>query len=114
MPQAKESIFVFEPTLELPAYVYYVMKEYEVNWQEILGFVGGAITTVSLVPQVWRLFRLKSAREISMFFAITLLVGVVCWLIYGILLNLSPVIVWNAITVPFALAMLYAKIKYGK
>ena len=84
------------------------------NWQEILGFIGGALTTGSLVPQVWTLFKLKSAREISLLFAVTLLVGVTCWMVYGILFSLLPLIIWNAITLPFAGAMVYAKFKYGK
>lgn len=85
-----------------------------VNWPEILGFVGGALTTWSLVPQVWRLFKLRSAREISLSFTSFLVLGVVCWLTYGIFLSLPPLILWNSITLVFALAMLFAKIKYEK
>ena len=36
------------------------------EWRELLGFMGGALTTVGFMLQVWRLFRLKSAREISL------------------------------------------------
>ena len=84
------------------------------SWQELLGFIGGALTTGSLVPQVWRLFRLRSAREISLPFTSFLVLGVVCWLVYGIVLSLLPLILWNSITLLFAVAMFYAKMKYGK
>ena len=83
-------------------------------WQEVLGLVAGAAITVGFIPQVWRLFRLRSAKEISLPFTILLLVGMSCWLAYGATLGLPSVIIWNAIALVLALAMLYAKIKYGR
>jgi len=82
-------------------------------WQELLGFVGGALMTAATIPQVRRLFKLKSAHEISLPFTWLFVLGTTCWLSYGILLSLPPVILWNAITLVSACAMLYAKLKYG-
>ena len=82
-------------------------------WQEILGFVSGAVMTFSMFPQVWRLFKLKSAREISLPFTIVFIMGTICWLSYGVSLNLLPVILWNAVTLITGSAMLYAKLKFG-
>ncbi|NLL90527.1 MAG: hypothetical protein GX226_05450 [Dehalococcoidales bacterium] len=83
------------------------------EWQEILGLVGGFFTTTSLIPQVWRLYRLKSAREISLTFNIFFALGVGFWLAYGILLSLPAVIIWNSITIVLVGSMLFAKIKYN-
>ena len=83
-------------------------------WQEVFGFIAGAVMTVGFVPQVWRLYKLKSAREISLPFISLYLVGSACWLSYGVLLGLPPIILWNAITLLLGIAMLYAKFKYGK
>jgi MtN3 and saliva related transmembrane protein len=85
-----------------------------VIWKELLGFVAGALMNVGFIPQVWRLFKLKSAREISLPFTLLFLAGLACWLAYGILLNLPPVILWNAIATAMMCAMLYAKLKYGR
>jgi len=84
------------------------------EWQEILGLVGGFFTTMSLVPQVFRLYRLKSAREISLTFNIFFAIGVSLWLLYGIALSLPAVIIWNIITLILVIAMLFAKIKYNR
>ncbi len=84
------------------------------DWQEILGLVGGFFTTTSLIPQVWRLYRLKSAREISLAFNIFFALGVIFWLAYGIALSLTSVILWNSITLLLVGSMLFAKFKYGK
>lgn len=79
-----------------------------------MGFAGGALITVALIPQVWRLYRLKSAREISLVFNLLFLMGGVCWLVYGISKELLSVIVSNAVNLTLVLAMLYAKMKYGR
>lgn len=82
------------------------------TWQEIVGLVAGLLTTLAFFPQVWRLFKLKSTYEISLSFTLLFACGVMLWLIYGILFRLLPVILWNAITLCFALTILYAKVKY--
>jgi len=81
---------------------------------EILGFIGGGIITASLVPQIYRVFKLKSARDISMHFTVLLLIGLVFWIAYGVNFNLTPVILWNSISIGFTAALLYAKLKYGR
>ena len=81
---------------------------------DYLGLVAGVLTTGSLVPQIIRVFRLKSAREISTIFTVSFLVGIVLWLAYGIKLGLIPVILWNAIGSVLGIMLLYAKMKYGR
>ena len=84
------------------------------DWKELLGFIGGALTTVGFIPQVWRLFRLRSAHEISLPFTLFFISGIALWLSYGISLGLISVIIWNATTLTLGCAMLYAKLKYGR
>ena len=79
-----------------------------------LGFIAGALVTCSIVPQLIRVFRLKSAREISLLFTSLLLIGIITWLAYGIYLGLAPVILWNAIGASLVAVLLYAKLKYGR
>jgi MtN3 and saliva related transmembrane protein len=69
---------------------------------------------MGFIPQVWRLFKLRSAREISLPFTVSFLVGLAFWLSYGIASGLLSVIIWNAIAFSLACAMLYAKLRYGK
>lgn len=81
---------------------------------EYIGIIAGALTTFGFVPQVIRVYKLKSAREISLLFNITLLVGIALWLVYGILFSLMPIIIWNLITGLLVLALLIGKIKYSR
>lgn len=84
------------------------------DWKELLGFVGGLLTTMGMVPQVWRLFKLKSAHEISLTFSILFVIGIAFWLFYGIALGLMSVIIWNGISLVLGGGMLYAKLKWGR
>ncbi len=81
---------------------------------ESLGFIAGAIVTCSLIPQLIRVFRLKSAREISMLFTSLMLLGIILWLAYGIYLKLAPVIIWNVAGAVLVALLLVAKLKYGR
>ena len=81
---------------------------------ESLGFVAGALVTCSIIPQLVRVLKLKSAREISMLFTTMLLVGLISWIAYGISFGLAPVIIWNVIGVVLVAGLLYAKLKYGR
>ncbi len=81
---------------------------------DVFGFIGGAIMTLGFVPQVIRVYRLKSAHEISLVFTILFTLGSISWLAYGISFRLPPIILWNAITMALAVGLLLAKIKYGR
>ncbi len=81
---------------------------------ELWGWIAGAFVTCSLIPQLIRVFKLKSAKEISILFNSLLLIGVLMWLGYGIALKLLPVILWNAIGAVLVATLLYAKLKYGR
>ena len=82
-----------------------------IDW---IGVFGGFLTTGSLVPQIIRVFKLKSAREISLIYTTAQLIGILTWLTYGIILRLSPVIAWNIIAVILMLMLLSAKLRYGR
>ena len=89
-------------------------RRHTLDWKELLGFMGGALTTVGFVPQVLRLFRLRSAHEISLPFTVFFISGIAFWLSYGISLGQLPLIMSNAATLALGCAMLYAKLRYGK
>ena len=83
-------------------------------FSEILGLLGGALVTLGYIPQLVRILKLKSAREISLPFTLSLLLGSVCWFTYGVLLSLMPIILWNSAGIVFLCMILYGKLKYGR
>ncbi|MBM4444906.1 MAG: hypothetical protein FJ020_06355 [Chloroflexi bacterium] len=81
---------------------------------DVLGFTAGALVTLSLVPQIIRVFTLRSAREISLVFTTLMLAGILMWLGYGVFKGLFPVILWNVIGAALVALLLYAKLRYGR
>ena len=79
-----------------------------------LGYIAGLFVTFSLLPQIIRVFKLKSAREISLMFNAMLLIGVLLWMAYGIAQKDTPIIVWNAIGAALTALLMFAKFKYGR
>jgi MtN3 and saliva related transmembrane protein len=69
---------------------------------------------LGFIPQILRVFRLRSAREISLPFTLLFLAGVIFWLLYGVSLRLLPVIFWNAVSFFLVSLLLYAKLRYGR
>ncbi len=82
--------------------------------KEIFGFIGGAFITIAMIPQVYRLFKLKSAHEISLTFTLLFLVGGLFWLTYGILTNSPSITYANSVNIVLVALMLFAKLKWGK
>jgi MtN3 and saliva related transmembrane protein len=83
------------------------------NWQELLGIFGGLLGNIGIIPQIARLFRYKSAYEISLPFLYLWIASTICWLTYGVLFMLFSLILWNSITLVLASMILYAKLKWG-
>ncbi len=81
--------------------------------KEVIGFIGGLLTTVSMIPQVWRSFKLKSARDMSLTFSVLFTVGIGFWLVYGIMYGLISVIIWNSVALVLGSMMVYVKLKWG-
>ncbi len=84
---------------------------FSVEW---VGFLAGLLVNGSTIPQIIRVFKLKSAREISLLFTTMLFLGVSCWFAYGLWLGLVSLIVWNAIAIVLVGILLFAKLKYGR
>ncbi|BAT55332.1 hypothetical protein NOS3756_43110 [Nostoc sp. NIES-3756] len=78
----------------------------------ILGIVAATLTTVAFLPQVWRTWKTKSAKDVSFIMLIAFMSGLVLWLIYGIILNALPIILANSITLVLNFIILWLKIKY--
>lgn len=80
---------------------------------EMCGSIAAFCTTLAFLPQVIRVWRTKSADDISLATFSLLSFGVFMWLVYGFGIGSMPIIVGNAITLIFALSILIMKIRYS-
>ena len=81
---------------------------------EAIGSCAAVCTTVSFVPQLIRVWRRKSADDISLIMFLLFSFGVFCWLIYGIGLGSVPMIAANAVTLTLALGILFLKLRLSR
>ncbi len=79
----------------------------------LLGTAAGTLTTVSFVPQVVRIWRTRSADDISYGMFLMFTAGVVLWLAYGVVTTSTPIVVANVVTLALALTVLVLKFRYS-
>lgn len=78
-----------------------------------LGLIAGSCTTIAFVPQAVKAWRTQSTADLSLGMFLLLFIGILLWLIYGVLIGDVPLIVANAITGVLAGTILILKIKNG-
>jgi MtN3 and saliva related transmembrane protein len=78
----------------------------------ILGLIAALFTTVSLFPQLYRVVKTKSTKDISTHMFLLFSGGVLLWFIYGLFIHDYPIIFANLIAFIVASAILFLKIKY--
>ena len=79
---------------------------------EILGLVAAFLTTSAYVPQAYKTWKTKSAGNISLTMYISMFVGIILWLIYGIHINSFAMIVANCVTAVLTLIIIGFKVRY--
>lgn len=77
---------------------------------ELIGLLAATLTTISFIPQVYKVWKHKNAQSLSLTMYLLMFTGVVLWEVYGILIQSLAVIVANIITALLLLIILYFKI----
>jgi len=67
---------------------------------EIIGIVAGVLTTLAHIPQCYTLYKsINVEHDVSIWTYIILLLGLVLWLVYGLVLRLPSVIGANFVSI---------------
>jgi len=78
----------------------------------LLGLVAGGLTTASFVPQVRKIWKTKSAEDVSLLMFVAFCVGVSLWVVYGVLKSEVAIILPNAVTLVLGAAVVWMKLKF--
>lgn len=79
---------------------------------EIIGLVAAVLTTSAFVPQVYKAWKTKSTKGLSLPMYIIFFIGIILWLIYGIHLESFAMIVANSVTAILTIMILVLKLRY--
>lgn len=81
---------------------------------KIIGLIGAACTSFGFFPQIIKAIKSKKLHDISWGFLSITLTGIICWLIYGVLLKDLIIIIANSITGLSLVILIFLKIRYNK
>jgi len=79
---------------------------------EMLGFAAGIITTLALLPQALKIMATRQTRDISLLWAVSMNVGIILWLLYGLAKNDLPMITANSVSLLLLFVILLFKLRY--
>ena len=79
---------------------------------EMLGFLGGALVTVSLLPQVIKSFKTKSTKDISIVYTLILMTGLALWISYAVLNDIIPLLIFASIELAVTASLFILKLIY--
>jgi len=79
---------------------------------EIVGFTAAFLTMFGFLPQVIKIYRTKSVKDLSLLAILQFMLGVFLWFIYGLHLKNPVIILANSVTFLILLVALILYIKY--
>lgn len=84
------------------------------NWIEITGHFGAFLTSVTFIPQVYKVWKTKSVNDLSLAMMMIVVLSTLVWLTYAFALMLWPVIIANSIVFILSLMLIYFKFAYAR
>ena len=74
--------------------------------------MAAACTTISLFPQAYHTIRTKDTSGLSLIMYTVFSLGVLLWLVYGLIISDIPIIIANTLTLIPTLTILVMKIRH--
>ena len=82
------------------------------DWIQIAGHTGALLSSITFVPQVYKVWTSKSVRDLSLTMMLIVFTSTIIWLIYGVALNLWPVILANGFICILSILLIYFKLTF--
>ena len=80
---------------------------------QYVGIGAGILTSVSMLPQLFKIVKEKRAENISYLMLFILLAGIAGWVWYGILKSDYPIIVTNCFSFLVNVVIIFFSVKYN-
>ena len=80
----------------------------------VIGIVAGIFTSASLLPQLIKILKEKRVEDLSMGMFMSLQIGLMLWVVYGILRADWPITVTNGFSVILNFFILLLKFRYRR
>jgi len=80
----------------------------------VLATIFGVVNGFANFPQIWKIYKRKSAKDISVITYIILLIGTVVWLFYGIEIRSIPILTMESLVIVEFTLILFGCYLYGR
>lgn len=81
---------------------------------DIIGYSGGIILSICLIPQILKIYQTKEVENISYLWQILYFLGISLHLYYSIYYNLLPIFIPTILELLLVIFMMILKIIYNK
>ena len=69
-----------------------------IDQNEIIGLIAAVCTTFAFVPQVIKVWKTKQTKDLSLRMYSIMFLGILLWLVYGIIIDSLSIILANVVT----------------
>ena len=83
--------------------------EYTVSYQEHLGYIAALLGAISFLPQLIKIWRFRSVKDISTCMYVIYGLSVILWLVYGVIIGSMPLVLAEVLTLTLVSAILIMK-----
>lgn len=80
---------------------------------EIIGLLGGFLSCITFVPQIFKTWKSKSVQDISVHTFMIVLASTIIWIGYGVLKDSISLMLTNIVVFMTAVIMLWMKWKFS-
>jgi MtN3 and saliva related transmembrane protein len=81
---------------------------------EIIAVIATILVVVSWIPQLIKAYTTKSLKDFSYWFVIIVILATLAWIIYGIAIQDSAIIIGNSVILLFPVLLLIMKFYYDR
>ena len=78
----------------------------------LIGFLAATLTMFSFLPQIIKVWRTKSAKDVSIVMLLQLSAGVSLWIVYGLYLKSPVLIMANSVTLLSMIILVWLYVRY--
>jgi MtN3 and saliva related transmembrane protein len=73
-------------------------KQNDMDWQELIGYLAGILTTIAVIPQISKAWKTKQVDDISLITVCVLICGLALWTLYGFVHQAWPIVITNGLS----------------
>ncbi|MDP3965889.1 MAG: SemiSWEET family transporter [bacterium] len=80
----------------------------------IFGTLAATTGTCLMLPQLYKTYKTRSVKDVSWGMLIVYFFNGIFWLVYGLLLGATPIILTNSIALVISVAQIILQVKYSR